>query len=65
MNSLNKQSINGMFGMCVTKTEEGKIVPCKNEDIAKIISNICKNIRDKDLYMDTDGTIIKLNKRSC
>lgn len=56
MNSLNKQeikhTINGLFGMYVTKTKQGKIVPCKNEDIYKIIS-------DDILYMDTDGTLIK------
>lgn len=55
MNTLNKQeikhAINGLFGMYVTKTKQGKIVPCKNEDIY--------NISDNNFYMDTDGTLIK------
>lgn len=52
MNSLKKHTINKLFGMCAIKTEQVKILPCKTEDIYKIISD------ENFLYMDTDGTFI-------
>ena len=63
MNTLNKDTINGFYGMCVKRAEQGKIVPCQNEDISKIISHISKIISDNNfIYMSTDGEFIKLNK---
>ena len=56
MNTLNKDTINGFYGMCVKRAEQGKIVPCQNEDISKIISD------NNFIYMSTDGEFIKLNK---